>query len=82
VGRVYGTHGSVEKSIQVFLWESPKERDHSEDQGVDGRMGSVWILGRFAGGVVWIRLTEGRDRWRAVVNAVMNLQVFLRRGVC
>jgi hypothetical protein len=22
-----------------FLWESPKERDHSEDRDVDGRMG-------------------------------------------
>ena len=25
------------------------------------------------GGVDWIDLAEGRDRWRAVVNAVMNL---------
>jgi hypothetical protein len=33
-----------------FLWECPKERDHSEDQGVDGSMGSKWILGRLAGG--------------------------------
>jgi hypothetical protein len=22
-------------------WESPKERDFSEDQGVDGRMGNI-----------------------------------------
>jgi hypothetical protein len=22
-----------------FWWKSPKERDHSEDRGVDGRMG-------------------------------------------
>jgi hypothetical protein len=36
-----------------FWWESPKEGDHSEDQGADGRMGSEWILGRFAG-CVWI----------------------------
>jgi hypothetical protein len=33
-----------------FWWESPKERDHLEDQGVDERMGSEWILGRLAGG--------------------------------
>jgi hypothetical protein len=33
-----------------FWWESPKERDHSEDQGVGRRMGTDWILGRLAGG--------------------------------
>jgi hypothetical protein len=34
-----------------FRWESPKEKDHLEDQGVDGRMGSKWTLGRLVGGV-------------------------------
>jgi hypothetical protein len=32
-----------------FWWESQKERDHSEDLGVDGSLGSEWILGRLAG---------------------------------
>jgi hypothetical protein len=32
-----------------FWWESPKERDHSEDQGVGGRMGSEWIFGDWLG---------------------------------
>jgi hypothetical protein len=31
-----------------FSWESYKERDHLKDKGVDGRMGSEWILGRLA----------------------------------
>jgi hypothetical protein len=31
------------------LWESQKERDHLEDQGVDGRMGSEWFLGNWLG---------------------------------
>jgi hypothetical protein len=31
-------------------------------------------------GVDWIRLAQDRDRWRAVVNAVMNLQVLAPRS--
>jgi hypothetical protein len=38
----------VQHNCTRFWWESPKERAHSEDQGVDGRMGSEWILGRLA----------------------------------
>jgi hypothetical protein len=34
-----------------FWWESQKERNHLEDQGVDGRMRSEWILGILAGRV-------------------------------
>jgi hypothetical protein len=36
-----------------FWWVSPKEKDHLEDQGVGGKMGSEWILRRLASGV-WI----------------------------
>jgi hypothetical protein len=64
-----------------FWWEITKERDHLEDQGVGGKMGSEWILGRLAWGCVdWIRLAQYRDRWRAVVSAVMNLRVLAPRS--
>jgi hypothetical protein len=33
-----------------FLFLGRKERDHLEDQGVGGKMGSEWILGRLAWG--------------------------------
>jgi hypothetical protein len=40
----------MEEESTKFWWDSPKEKDHSEDRGVDGRMGSEWIMGRLAGG--------------------------------
>jgi hypothetical protein len=45
-----GTHGRGEESAQSFVGKVPKESDHSEDRGVDGRLGSKWILGRLTGG--------------------------------
>jgi hypothetical protein len=39
-----------EKCARIWC-ESQNERDNLEDQGVDGRMRSEWILGRLAGGV-------------------------------
>jgi hypothetical protein len=46
-----------------FWWESQKERGHSKDRGVDGRMGLEWILGILAEGVwsghSWLRIVTG-----------------------
>jgi hypothetical protein len=39
-----------------FWWESPKERDHSDDRDVEGRMGSEWILWGLAK-AVWSELS-------------------------
>jgi hypothetical protein len=38
-----------------------------------GERGGVYRVG--CEGMDWIDLAEDRDRWRAVVNAVMNLRV-------
>jgi hypothetical protein len=53
-----------EKKCTRFWWESPKERDHSEDRGVDDTMESQWILERFTGRVERIQLAQDKDRWR------------------
>jgi hypothetical protein len=39
-----------ERKLEKFWWKSKKERDHSEDRSVDGRMASDWIFGRMAEG--------------------------------
>jgi hypothetical protein len=55
-----------EKCTRFWL-ESPKERDHWEDQGVDGIRMDLRETG--LGGVDWIRLSQDRDRWRAVLSS-------------
>jgi hypothetical protein len=34
-----------------------------------------WIFRKWDGGMDWIDLAVDRDRWRALVSAVMNLRV-------
>jgi len=42
-----------------FLSENPKERDHSEDLDVDGKIILDWIFGKEYGkvwtGLIWLR---------------------------
>ena len=51
------------------------EQDNLKDLGVDVRIILKWIFEKWDVDMNWIDLAEYRDRWRAVVNAVMNLQV-------
>ena len=46
-----------------------------EDPGADGRIILKWIFRKWDGGMDWIELAQGRCRWQALVNAVMNLLV-------
>jgi hypothetical protein len=48
------------KTCTGFWCESPKEKDHLKDQGVNARMGSKWTLRRLVGrgwsGFSWLRI--------------------------
>jgi hypothetical protein len=43
-----------------------------EDPDVDGRIILKWIFERLDGGIDWIDLAQDRDRWRDLLNTVMN----------
>jgi hypothetical protein len=54
-----------------FWWGDLREGD----PGIDGRIILKWIFRACDGGKNWIEPAQDRDRWRDLVNAVMNLQV-------
>jgi len=61
--------------VYIWFWcGNLRERDHLGDPGVDGSIILRWIFRKWVGGVDWIDLAYTRDRWRAVVNAIMNLR--------
>jgi hypothetical protein len=60
-----------------FWWESLRKRDHLGDSGVGGRIILKWLFRKKDwsewAGLILLRI--GRDKWRAVVNKVMNIRV-------
>jgi hypothetical protein len=51
-----------------------REGDQLEYPDVSGRIILKCIFEKWGGGMNWIDQVQDGDRWRAVVNAVMNLR--------
>ena len=49
-------------------------RYHLEDLSINGRIILRRIFKKWDGDMDWIDLAQDRDRWRGLVNAVMNLR--------
>jgi hypothetical protein len=64
-----------------FLWGNLRARDHLEVLGVDGRIILKWIFKKWGGGIDLIDPAQDRDRWWALVSAVMNFGFHKTRGI-
>jgi len=76
--RLAGHVARIEERICAcrVWWRNLGEREHLENPGGDGRIILRWIFRTCDGGCIdWIRLAQHRDRWRALVNAVMQFRI-------
>jgi len=58
-----------------FLWGNMRKRDHLEDRGVEGRTILKWISKMLDESMAWIHQAQDTERWRSLVNAVMDFGV-------
>jgi hypothetical protein len=59
-----------------FWWGNLRERNHWGDPGIDGRIILKQTFRKWdVGGIGWNELAQDRDRWWALVNVAVNLQV-------
>jgi hypothetical protein len=65
-------------SVLVGKAEGKRPLERPRSRWKDGLKMDLGEIGW--GGVEWIHLAQDRDRWRAVVNAVMNLRVLAPRS--
>jgi hypothetical protein len=59
----------------TVLTAKPYRRNHLKDPDLDGRIILQCTLKKWNEDIYWIDPDQGRDRWRALVNAAMNFRV-------
>jgi len=73
MGGACGAYGEG-RGVHLVLVGKPEGKRPLEDLDIDGRIILMWIFGKLEGGD-WLELAQDRDRWRALLNTVMNLRV-------
>jgi hypothetical protein len=68
-------HPQTVSSLQLVTHYWCQQIGYMLGPGVDGRIILKWIFCTLDGGKDLINLAQHRDRWRAVVNAVLKLRV-------
>jgi hypothetical protein len=75
-----GAGGGAGQMHTGFWWGKLREIDPVEDLGLDGRIILKLILKKWDGEIQWIDLAQKGNRWRAFLNAVLNLRVSQNAG--
>jgi hypothetical protein len=68
------TYGGRRGAYRILVLR-PEGRRRLGRRRVNGRIILKWIFRMRDGGIDWIELAQDRDRWRALVYAIMNLRV-------
>jgi hypothetical protein len=63
------------KGHTIFRWEKLNEKEHLEDQDIDGRIILIWMFRKRDGGEDWIDVAQDRDRRRAILNRIISFPV-------
>ena len=58
-----------------FWWGNLSERDHLKESEADGRIILRCIFSKWGGGMECIDLAQDRDRWWALIHAVIKFRV-------
>jgi hypothetical protein len=75
MGGACGAHRGGESAYNIFVGRPEGRRPLGRPRR-RWEYNIRWILGEIGfGDVDWIHLAQDRDRWRALVNTVMNLRV-------
>jgi hypothetical protein len=75
MGGSYGTYGRKERCIQVFVGTAEGKKPLGRPRGRWEDNTNIYQLEVGWANMDWTVLDQDRDRWRALVKAVMNFRV-------